>query len=395
MKKELEKEKKKSIIGLLGCFCINNILYMFLNTFMVAYFITLTNYNYKQISIYYIANFICIALTFYLLGNIIKKHSKVKIFRTGIVLYCLYILLIALLKEKIVDYHVLLGALYGIVQGILWAPGLSLVNEYVKDDSNNFVSMKSILTQILKIIMPFILGASIELTSFSFIAIIILFLSVIQFFFSLLIKDDTKSRNSNYNLKEYIKYVKNKKLLKTYYKLVACDGIVNYMLATVVTILIVTSFKTTFNLGMLTTIFSACSIISVYIFQRKIKRNINTTKICTIMMIISLITLLIDINKYTVIIYNLFNSLFLILLINSAETKRYEIITKDKKASNNYIVEHQILSEICLNIARILGYIVLLIASVLNKPIIFKIMLIIITIIIVIYSYLLIKIEKE
>ena len=391
----MKNEKKKSIIGLLGCFCINNILYMFLNTFMVAYFITLTNYNYKQISIYYIANFICIASTFYLLGNIIKKHSKVKIFRTGIVLYCLYILLIALLKEKIVDYHVLLGALYGIVQGILWAPGLSLVNEYVKDDSNNFVSMKSILTQILKIIMPFILGASIELTSFSFIAIIILFLSVIQFFFSLLIKDDTKSRNSNYNLKEYIKYVKNKKLLKTYYKLVACDGIVNYMLATVVTILIVTSFKTTFNLGMLTTIFSACSIISVYIFQRKIKRNINTTKICTIMMIISFITLLIDINKYTVIIYNLFNSLFLILLINSAETKRYEIITKDKKASNNYIVEHQILSEICLNIARILGYIVLLIASVLNKPIIFKIMLIIITIIIVIYSYLLIKIEKE
>ena len=391
----MKNEKKKSIIGLLGCFCINNILYMFLNTFMVAYFITLTNYNYKLISIYYIANFICIALTFYLLGNIIKKHSKVKIFRTGIVLYCLYILLIALLKEKIVDYHVLLGALYGIVQGILWAPGLSLVNEYVKDDSNNFVSMKSILTQILKIIMPFILGASIELTSFSFIAIIILFLSVIQFFFSLLIKDDTKSRNSNYNLKEYIKYVKNKKLLKTYYKLVACDGIVNYMLATVVTILIVTSFKTTFNLGMLTTIFSACSIISVYIFQRKIKRNINTTKICTIMMIISLITLLIDINKYTVIIYNLFNSLFLILLINSAETKRYEIITKDKKASNNYIVEHQILSEICLNIARILGYIVLLVASILNKAIIFKIMLIIITIIIVIYSYLLIKIEKE
>ena len=395
MIKKYDKEKKKSIIGLLGCFCINNILYMFLNTFMVAYFITLTNYNYKLISIYYIANFICIALTFYLLGSIIKKHSKVKIFRTGIVLYCLYILLIALLKEKIVDYHIWLGAAYGIVQGVLWAPGLSLVNEYVKDDSNNFVSLKSILTQILKIIMPFILGASIELTSFSFIALIILFLSIIQFCFSLLIKNDTNSKNSKYNLKEYIKYVQNKKTLKTYYKLVACDGIVNYMLATVVTILIVTTFKTSFNLGMLTTIFSACSILSVYLFQRVIKRRINTIRVCTVMMIISLVTLLIDINKYTIIIYNLFNSLFLILLINSAEAKRYEIITKDKKASSNYIVEHQILSEICLNIARILGYLVLFIASILNKTIIFKTMLIIITIIIVIYSYLLIKIEKE
>ena len=395
MIKKYDKEKKKSIIGLLGCFCINNILYMFLNTFMVAYFITLTNYNYKLISIYYIANFICIALTFYLLGFIIKKHSKVKIFRTGIVLYCLYILLIALLKEKIVDYHIWLGAAYGIVQGVLWAPGLSLVNEYVKDDSNNFVSLKSILTQILKIIMPFILGASIELTSFSFIALIILFLSIIQFCFSLLIKNDTNSKNSKYNLKEYIKYVQNKKTLKTYYKLVACDGIVNYMLATVVTILIVTTFKTSFNLGMLTTIFSACSILSVYLFQRVIKRRINIIKVCTVMMIISLVTLLIDINKYTIIIYNLFNSLFLILLINSAEAKRYEIITKDKKASSNYIVEHQILSEICLNIARILGYLVLFIASILNKTIIFKTMLIVITIIIVIYSYLLIKIEKE
>ena len=175
----------------------------------------------------------------------------------------------------------------------------------------------------------------------------------------------------------------------------ACDGIVNYMLATVVTILIVTTFKTSFNLGMLTTIFSACSILSVYLFQRVIKRKNNTIRVCTVMMIISLVTLLIDINKYTIIIYNLFNSLFLILLINSAEAKRYEIITKDKKASSNYIVEHQILSEICLNIARILGYLVLFIASILNKTIIFKTMLIAITIIIVIYSYLLIKIEKE
>ena len=95
MLKNKDQEKKKSIIGLLGCFGINNILYTFLNTFMVAYFITLTNYDYKLISIYYIMNFICIALTFYLLGFFIKKHSKIVVFRTGIVLYCLYILIIS------------------------------------------------------------------------------------------------------------------------------------------------------------------------------------------------------------------------------------------------------------------------------------------------------------
>lgn len=395
MLKNKDQEKKKSIIGLLGCFGINNILYTFLNTFMVAYFITLTNYDYKLISIYYIMNFICIALTFYLLGFFIKKHSKIVVFRTGIVLYCLYILIIALLKEKIVDYHILLGASYGIVQGVLWAPGLSLVNEYAKDDSNNFVSLKSMLIQTLKIIMPFILGTSIELTSFSFIAIVIVFLSIIQFTFSLLIKDNTKNQKGNYELKKYIKYVSKNKLLKMYYKLVACDGIVNYMLVTVVTILIVTTFKTSFNLGLLTTIFSICSILSVYIFQRRIKKTINTAKVCSAMMVISLFALLIDINKYTIIIYNLFNSLFLILLINNAETKRYGIISKDKKASKDYIVEHQILSEICLNIARIIGYIFLLGASILNKTIVFKGLLVLITVVIILYAYLIIKIEKH
>ena len=393
--KDKEQEKKRSIIGLLGCFGINNILYTFLNTFMVAYFITLTNYDYKLISIYYIIAFVCIAITFYFLGFFIKKHSKILVFRIGIVLYCLYILLIALLKERIVDYYILLGVCYGIMQGVLWAPGLSLVNEYAKDDSNNFVSLKSILIQTLRIIMPFILGASIELTSFSFIAIIIVFLSTIFFLFSLLIKDNTKSQKGNYELKKYIKYVSKNKLLKMYYKLVACDGIVNYMLATVVTILIVTTFKTSFNLGVLTTIFSICSILSVYFFQRRIRKTINTARVCSVMMIISLITLLIDINKYTIIIYNLFNSLFLILLINNAETKRYGIISKDKKASKDYIVEHQILSEICLNIARIIGYLFLLVASILNKPIVFKGLLVLITIVIVLYAYLIIKIEKH
>ena len=32
----------------MGTTLINNVLYMFLNTFMVAYFVTLTNYDYKN-----------------------------------------------------------------------------------------------------------------------------------------------------------------------------------------------------------------------------------------------------------------------------------------------------------------------------------------------------------
>ena len=47
-------KKGKNKLGLMLTTLINNVLYMFLNTFLIAYFFTLTNYNYKIISIYYI-----------------------------------------------------------------------------------------------------------------------------------------------------------------------------------------------------------------------------------------------------------------------------------------------------------------------------------------------------
>ena len=113
------------------------------------------------------------------------------------------------------------------------------------------------------------------------------------------------------------------------------------------------TFKTTISLGVLTTIFSICSMVSVYIFQYKLKSNKSVLKISAIAMTISVILLLLDINKISIIIYNLCNSVFLVLLMNTAETKSYDIIGEDNKVVEDYIVEHQIVWQIVLNISRI------------------------------------------
>ena len=178
-------KQNRDIVGLMGTCLINNILYMFLNTFMVAYFITLTGYNYAYISIYYILSFVGILLTFLMFGKTIKNKNQVGVFRSGIILYCIYILTIALLKERIVHYFAYLGFFYGIVQGLFWVAGHTLINEYTKSVENSFISFKSILSKILKIVFPIVFGASIELTSFSYIARIVIVLSVLQFLFSL------------------------------------------------------------------------------------------------------------------------------------------------------------------------------------------------------------------
>lgn len=390
-------EKRLSIIGLMGSLLINSILYMFINTFMVAYFYTLTNYDYKIISVFYIISFIFILVTFLSLGKIIKNKMQVPIFRFGIILYCIYVLTISLLKDNIINYYIYLGIFYGIVQGFLWSAGHLLVNEYANDVSNRFVSTKSMISKTLKIIFPFIFGTSIELTSFSNVATVVVILSIIQFSFSLLIKEKDLSKTKKYSLNNFIKYLKNnkKEKLKDFYKIMFYEGISKYLLETLVTIMIVFTFKTNISLGILTTFFSLCSIASVYIFQRKLKNNNTILTISTIMCVLGVILLLFNINKVTIIIYNLINNIFLILLTNNAETKRYCIINSDKTITQDYLAEHQVISEISLNVSRLIGYAILLAISFLNNIFYFKILLVFVSFAIICYARLMIKLNKN
>lgn len=389
-----EEKLTKSAIGIMGSLLINNVLYMFVNTFMVAYFITLTNYDYKQISIYYVLSFIAILLTFLTFGRIIKNKNQVWVFRSGIIAYCLYILILAFLKEKIVTYFAPLGFFYGIVQGLIWVAAHTLVNEHTQNNTNKFISFKSIISKILKIFFPIVFGVSIELTSFSYVAKIVIFLSITQFIFSLFIEDKAKTYDKKYNLKEYINLVKNNDKFKTVYKLCICDGIVNYLLETLIVILTVMTFKTTISLGVITTITAICSILSVYIFQYKLKSNWKILKICNIMMVSSVLLLLINISKPTIIIYNVCTAIFLVILSNTGDTKRYEIVSENEIVVKNYIVEHQVVCEVILNITRIIAYILLFVISLFNNIILFKILLLLVTIVILIYSKLLIKLKK-
>ena len=389
-----EEKLSKSAIGIMGSLLINNVLYMFVNTFMVAYFITLTNYDYKQISIYYVLSFIAILLTFLTFGRIIKNKNQVWVFRSGIIAYCLYILILAFLKEKIVRYFAPLGFFYGIVQGLIWVAAHTLVNEHTQNNTNKFISFKSIISKILKIFFPIVFGVSIELTSFSYVAKIVILLSITQFIFSLFIEDKAKTYDKKYNLKEYINLVKNNDKFKTVYKLCICDGIVNYLLETLIVILTVMTFKTTISLGVITTITAICSILSVYIFQYKLKSNWKILKICNIMMVSSVLLLLINISKPTIIIYNVCTAIFLVILSNTGDTKRYEIVSENEIVVKDYIVEHQVVCEAILNITRIIAYILLFVISLFNNIVLFKILLLLVTIVILIYSKLLIKLKK-
>jgi len=389
-----DKEKlSRNLKLLVGTNIINNILFLFLNTFFIAYFYTLTNYDYKIISIYYIFVYVVVGLTFWLLGDIVKTKNKLIVYRLGIVLHCAYILIIALLKENILQYYILLGAFYGFIQGTYWSGGHTLINQETEGaKTTKYVSAVAIIGKMAKIIFPIVFGTSIELTSFSNIALYVLILSLTQFTLSLFITDKS-DKDNNFNLIKYMKYVRDSGAkVKHYYKIIFYEGIVKNLLETLIVIVIIMTFKSSMNLGILTTIFSICSMITVYVFQKfyKEKEPKKLLYICALVSVISVALLVCDISKITVVAYNFINSIFMVILYNYSNIKRYNCINTDKL--KEFTVEHQAMSDVYLAISRVLGYFVLFVTSFFNTIIPFKILLVVISICIVRYTKLLSKV---
>lgn len=115
--------------------------------------------------------------------------------------------------------------------------------------------------------------------------------------------------------------------------------------------------------------------------------------VATVSLVFSILLLIIKMNKITIIIYNLCSGIFLVILKNIAEAKRYTVTEKIKEIEKDFLVEYHVISECHINIARIIGYGILFVASLFNNLIVFNLLLIVIMIIIYKYYELIVSVE--
>lgn len=377
------KKLEKQTIALIICEMIMNISKMFLDTFLVAYFFQLTDQNITVISIYYLISYSITGIIFGLGGDIIKTKNQIKVFQYGMVINCIYILIIGLLGENCKKFYYLLGMLYGISQGIYWLAAHTLRSKLIPfEDTKNYISIQGIINQVIKIVFPIVIGTSIQLTSLKEVAILVFMITIIQIIASTKLKQNI-TKTEGFNLLHYLKKIKKlgekAEGVRSSYKLAFYQGINDSLLSTLITIIIMMTFQTSFNLGALTTLFSIFAIIANMIYKKYYKNKYakNYIIICTILPVLSVFGLLVGINKTTVIIYNLMNSIFITILTNIKSTQRYNCVNIE--GLENDKIEHQSIYEIVLGLGRVIGYFTLLIVGLLNNIAYFKLLLFIVT----------------
>lgn len=400
-------EENKKIGKSAKCLIVSDLIYsiieIFLSTFLVAYFLKVTNENIIQIALYYIIVNITSGIGSLLIGRLIKNNSKIKmkIFLLSIVLRAIFILFIVVLEEKIVNSFIIVAIFYGLSELLFWSTHETIFIEVTTNNNRqNYVSIKHIISKISKIVVPIILGSSIELYSFSKIAIYILILSIIQIFIFMQISTNEASSEEKiekYDIKQYIKELKNNKRtkLKEYYKSNLIYGIIEDPMSTIVTILTVMTFKTSLNLGILTTIFAVCSMGTIYIYKKYYnKRNcVIILWICAAFIIIGALGIILNTDKITLVIYNFACTISLCIFDAIYNTQKGNLIQECNIERKN--VEHIMFNSFCTHMSRMTGFILILIAGIIRGMTAFKVILLLITICVPLYINLIIKLEKN
>ncbi len=392
------KNKKMEGNIIIAINAMKKIMVLFLGPFLTAYFIKTSQESIIDLSIYYIFSYILLAIGSFIVAGIIKNKFRIGMFRIGVILNFFYIMSIIILKEEIVNHLGLISILYGVSSSVYWFPyNLFVINKIDNNYRTEYTVKSKIVSSIIGVLCPLILGSIITVTNYELTAIIILFISLIQIILSFILTPEKENNLPNFNLKKTWNKLKNNKQIRRmsvvefFIGMNVSDGALEILM----TILIFNSFKTDMNLGIITSITTILSMIFVHIYGKVYKKrnDKNIIMISSILPVISVLTLLLWRNNVTVIIYNVCYVIFTALLTLTREIRLFNL-------SDSYIVDKDNQSEFfairegILNCGRITGYLMLLFAGISGSQLILNIVMVFLTLSILIMGMNIRKIEK-
>lgn len=387
---------KKENIMIMIATC-NKIIDIFLGPFLIAYFIKTSVDSMVDLSIFKILNFFCLGVLSMAAGFLMEKNHALATFRLGIFSRFIYILLIIVLNENVVNHLGLISIFYGLSTATFYLPFNRFnVNVVENKDRSLFETKKLAVTSIINILIPVCLGTMITVTNYILTATIILIVSFIEFICSFyVVQIPVKQRN--YNLLKTMKKFMRKKQLNKWFLTEFVNGIVisHGVLGVLITILIINSFETDMNLGIINSITAIITLIVTFIYSKyyKGKNDKGIIVVSAVLPMISVLVLLLCTSNVTLIIYNfIFNVLAngLLSLIHEVRLSNLSVKEITDEDSNEFWA----LREQFLNLGRIVGFILMLIIGMLGT-IYLNYLLVFLSLLLIVYGILLTQINKN
>lgn len=389
------KNDKSARACLFSCHVLAMLVNLFVTTFLVAHIYSFEGgvYNY----IYNVALFNLISYTiFFIAGPIIsrfvEKSNRIWFYRVGLLLRAGLVILVLFFGKELAQLLVVAGLLNGLSEAFYYAGYNVLKQEMVsRKKMKNYAVFNQVVCKVGEIVFPVVLGALIEVTTYSQVAIIVLGVCIAQLCLSMGVKAQ-RPADSFFSFKEYFKKLKSNKLVNNKMKILYTCALLSGAVTVppiCFNIFVMLEFGSTLSLGTLTGIFSIISVIAIMLLNRFTKAGRRTWALAllTIIPLAASVSLLISVNLYSILFYNLANAVSIIIYKTIYDVYRNGVL----KEAGFYgeICEHQAIVEICMNSSRAILFAIMLLISLCKNFVLFCIFIVAMSLIFVAQNLLL------
>ena len=374
--------------ALLSVHMLRIVLELFTSTFLVSYILaqspdSILGKGLINIGIFYVSWNAVYGILNFVASYLVDRSDRAMLLRCGIIFNILLMVALVFWGEQISHWLVLAGAVCGMSDAFYYSSYILMRNELSFHGSfKRYNVFTTIGVNLVKVIVPIIMGYIIDISTFSTIAIYVVVVGIAQFAITFFVKS-TKSKDSKFELRKFFRYLKDDKFAwnKTKYTYINCwiAGIKSTY-NVIVVILTIYIFKTNLSLGIYTSIFSLVTIL-ILIAYRKADPNPKFNKFVIYLIVglspfLAIIATLIHTSTVTLVILNFTLTLVSYFSDYFGDMERDAIM----KNLNQYefIAEHQFVAETTKVTSRVISFSFFIVMGLISSFTAFKIFLLII-----------------
>ena len=332
---------------------LKNIIYIYFNTFFAIYYFNLTNGDLLLFAKYFLIVSLVEFITYFLLSRLGKFDNRLYYVRISISLMALYLSMIIVLKEELINYYYITAIIYGLSRTLYRYP------QSIKNNINYTISGK-ICSFLCNILAPILLGLVLSFSDYLQVSLLVFVLVLFIFLLSYIITDDEEIGKEH--VLKFYKKIRRDDMVQKAMILEFLRGITLNSGVLSITLLLyeIIYFKTDLYIGLITGITSLVMLL-MFILYRKIEKIeiLKTINLLSLVLCVVFLTYF-SINPNTIMLIATLIIVIICFSFANYMTDDYINSTASKLNVRFHQFEYHIILENILNISRCISFILLI-----------------------------------
>jgi hypothetical protein len=331
------------------------LLILFADVFLVARVFVITDYNIFSVALFLLADVIAVFFFFAVSSFICKKVKAIYVTRASAVFFCAFAVAAIVLESRLSKIYVLLGALWGTVQGLYWG-AMNFVTSRVFEKRKvlNFFSSRYIIAAVIGIVFPITFGIVIDFGSWAITSALVLLVGAVQLLFSFFIKMERQSEKKM-DYRGFFRGLRAANHTAATVKLwfVCALTSFSYILPALMTILIIYTFGSNFGIGVFGTAFAVFNIIVLTVYRKspqRVKTPVYFLAGCLPFLVAA--ALIFNVSMVTIIIFNAVTVMRSVINIEENKTRLNAV---HNWGGEKFLLESHLFFESALFVGRVIA----------------------------------------